>query len=835
MTLRNPQFLLLLALLPALAATWRWRRGRVPGAALLLRLVMAGLVIAALADPIFMRPAAGSGTLVLLVDQSDSLGDDGKAALRDQAAQIAHAQPGQVRTVYFGGDALADPAVEADATDIAGALRQARGLIGASGGRVILLSDGVQTRGEALAEAQALGAAGVRVDTLAYQPAARPEIWIAGIDIPQTLREGEQYSVAITIGSATAATARLELFDGAQQLAAEDVSLEPGLKRLSFTTHAGAPGIARLRATLSGQPDTFERNNSAAATALVAPQPHVLIIEGQPGEAAPLSSALRLAEVQAEVIAPGALSSRLSDLAAYEGVVLADVPAGALTLDQMTTLREFVRSEGRGLVVTGGRSSFTLGAYKDTPLEEALPVEMTPPPRAKRPDVTLLLIIDQSASMDNGLEVTKLDMAKEAAILATESLRDEDRIGVLSFDNKPRWAVNFQTLGAGLSLAQVQESIGAINDRGGTDIEAALDTGLAELEQQPGTVRHAVLLTDGRSSSTLRAPYQALVERARAANITLSAIAIGQDADKGLLQDLAQWGAGRYHFAASPQDIPRLTLLESEIARTEPQVEGDFRADLAAPHPLLRDFTPNQIPRLEGYVATTLKPSAELVLESPEKDPVLAVWQYGLGRAVAWTPSLDAPWADSWSNWPDYGAFWAQIIRYTLPEPDSGALQVRAAPHGDAVTISADALESSGEPIDLADTTATITLPDGSQRSIALRQIAPGRYAQEVALPADGPYAIEVQQSKGDELRVAGVGYVQRSSAEYTPSGDGAALLGQVSAATGGAILAAPPTDPLASGAPSADARGLWPWLLLAAALIWPIEIALRRGRLRIW
>jgi hypothetical protein len=301
---------------------------------------------------------------------------------------------------------------------------------------------------------------------------------------------------------------------------------------------------------------------------------------------------------------------------------------------------------------------------------------------------------------------------------------------------------------------------------------------------------------------------------------------------------LAQWGAGRYHFAAAPNDIPRLTLLESEIARTEPQVEGDFRADLQTPHPALRDFAPNEIPRLAGYVATTLKPAAEQVLRSPEHDPVLAVWQYGLGRAIAWTPSIDAPWAESWPSWPEYGKFWAQIIRYTLPEPDSGPLQVRVTPRAAqlanadvaAVTLSADAVSPSGEPLDLADTEATITLPDGTARRIELRQTAPGHYAEEIALPTDGPYAIEVRQTKDGMERTTSAGYVQRPSAEYLPAQGGAELLIQISQTTGGRAL----TDLGALGPANVEQRdeiGLWLWLLLAAALLWPIEIAIRRFR----
>lgn len=215
-----------------------------------------------------------------------------------------------------------------------------------------------------------------------------------------------------------------------------------------------------------------------------------------------------------------------------------------------------------------------------------------------------------------------------------------------------------------------------------------------------------------------RGPYATLVERARAADITLSSIAIGGDADTGLLQNLARWGAGRYHFAAQPSDIPRLTLIESQIASAEPQIEGDFRAELRAPHPLLRDFAPNQIPKLGGYVGTTIKPAAELALKSPDLPPRagrLAVWPGPRGGLDAQRrPTLGA------AEWPELARLrpvWAQIVRYTLPKPGSGPLQVRATPAGDALRITVDSLAPSGEPIDLADTEATITLPDWGARA----------------------------------------------------------------------------------------------------------------------
>lgn len=833
MTLRQPLFLLLLLLLPGLALLWHRRGMRVRPAALALRLVILALIIVALADPLRGRAAPAGDMLIVLLDQSDSLGDTGKAALRAQADALVRANGEQTRVIAFGAapQAGASTPIRADNTDIAAALAAARGMLSGTGNRVLLLSDGVATRGDALAAAQALG---VPVDTLAYTPAAPPEIWVAAVEAPQTLRVDEEFAVTVVVGSSAAATARLELLEGQRQLATQNITLQPGENRFSYQDRAGAAGVMRFRALVNGQPDTYTQNNSGAATALVAPQPRVLLLASQPGGSGRLGPALRAAGILADVRTAAELPVQLSALEQYEGIVLVDVPAGDLSLDQMATLREFVRSEGRGLVATGGRASFTLGAYKDTPLEELLPVLMDPPPRPERPPVTLLLIVDHSLSMGSTSGISKLDMAKESALLATESLRKDDRIGVLAFDDTQYWAVDFQALGTGLSLGQIQEQIGAIALGGGTDICAALDLGLSRLAQQPGNVRHAVIMTDGQSFRNNRCgPYPTLIERARADEITLSSIAIGADADTELLQNLARWGAGRYHFAAQPADIPRLTLIESQIASAEPQIEGEFRAQLQAAHPLLRDFTPNQIPRLGGYVGTTIKPAAELVLKSPENDPVLAAWQYGLGRAVAWTPSAEAPWAADWPNWPDYGKFWAQIIRYTLPEPDSGPLQVRATPHGDAVTIAVDALAASGEPIDLADTSATITLPDGSARSIPLRQAAPGHYTEDVTLTRDGAYAIEITLRKDGLARAAATGYVQAPSAEYTPAGGGAGLLARISAGTGGQVLASLDAIAVPAAATPGGPRELWPWLLLAAALLWPAEIALRRGWLR--
>jgi hypothetical protein len=307
MIFRNPQFLFLLILLPAIALLWRWRGRRVGLATLSLRLLTVGLIILALANPVIGSAAPAQGALVVLLDQSDSLGDAGKAALRAQAQRLIAEHAGPSSVVAFGANAVAaapgeatppDGQIRATQTDIAGALRLARGLVGA-GGRIALLSDGGQTRGDALAEARALG---VPVDTLAYAEAERPEVWIDSVDAPQTLRADEEYSVTVIVGSSEPGSARLELRANGQELASQQVPLEPGQNRFNFPTRAGQPGLALIEARVAADLDTFAQNNVGGATALVATQPRVLLIESRPGSAARLRAALGRSGVLEEVV-----------------------------------------------------------------------------------------------------------------------------------------------------------------------------------------------------------------------------------------------------------------------------------------------------------------------------------------------------------------------------------------------------------------------------------------------------------------------------------------------------------------------------------------------------
>ena len=854
MILRQPQVLWILIVLLPLFLFWTARR-RWPWPAMVARLVLTTLIVLALADPV-LNPPTPPERLVFLLDQSLSLGTEGRLRVRqwvDQARQQGYAS---APIVTFSGR----PTTEADfkpgldpvaldsrlnltaqATDLAAAIDFGRQLLGAGGGRLVLLSDGAQTRGDALAAASRVADAGLTLDTVSVAPPSMADARLASLNVPATLRVGEQYEVGILVEATTAGRGTLTLTRDGATLATQQVDLAAGRNTFTFPARAEREGFIQFRADINADDDSVPLNNALENLARVYPRPRILVIEAQAGASSELRAALTSAGVDTEVRTPANLPARLSVLSVYDAVVLLDVAANpsateqmasrSLSTEQMLLLQEYVRQMGHGLLVIGGRNSYELGQYKGTALEATLPVNMQPQPRKERPPVALLLIIDHSGSMGTG-PGSLLSMAKEAAILAADKLERGDRLGVLIFDTETVWSVPFTPVGEGLEKQRIQDQIAKIPGGGGTEILGALKVGLPELAQQPVNTKHAVLLTDGRSFTGRPPDYQETVEEARRANITLSTVAIGDGADIDLLTQLAQWGQGRYHFAAKPTDIPRISVEESAIARADPVQEGVYRAELAAPHAILRGLAPRDLPPLQGFISVTPKPEAEVVLRAPEGDPILSVWQYGLGRVVAWTSDQGTNWAKDWPAWSEYGRFWAQLVRYTLADPATGPVHVDLIPSDrpSEATLQVDVLDETGVPIDLADVGVRVTPPEGEARQLALRQVAPGRYEQTVSLPVEGAYRFEVAvQKAGLAPLTREVGFVQPYAAEFIPRSDGASVMTSLAQRGGGRVLTQPSEMLPPSAVKAPPTQVLWPWLLAAALLLWPLEIAIRR------
>ncbi|MGH2524270.1 MAG: glutamine amidotransferase, partial [Anaerolineales bacterium] len=421
--------------------------------------------------------------------------------------------------------------------------------------------------------------------------------------------------------------------------------------------------------------------------------------------------------------------------------------------------------------------------------------------------------------------------AKEAAMRAIEILRPNDRAGVIGFSDSYWWPVRLGTVGQGLDLREVLDRVSAMTARGNTNMLSPLEAGVRELAEQPTERKHIVLLSDGQTYRGTAADFEALAVEARQSGITISTIALGKRGEpgQGLMAAIADWGRGRYHLAEDPADIPRLMLAESQSVNSDP-LQGGRTQFQVHPHPLVRDFSPDDFPPVEGYLALSPRPEADVALTSGSfGDPILAAWQYGLGRVVAWTSDAGGDWAPAWRTWNGFSRFWTQVVRYALPDPSQGPLFVGTNVSANQVSVTVLAAGDDGKGINLADGHLLFRGPDDAIARVELPQTAPGEYATTFAVPGPGAYRAIAVLEKDEQRWEASAGFVVGYPAEFSPRvPNGIELLTKIAQVTGGRV-ASDVSEIRPPRAVTSSTTGYAPWLIAAALLLWVADIAVRR------
>src|SRR5690606_23858886 len=147
------------------------------------------------------------------------------------------------------------------------------------------------------------------------------------------------------------------------------------------------------------------------------------------------------------------------------------------------------------------------------------------------------------------------------------------------------------------------EQILSVTPGGGTEIYQSLEEAYSQLEDLELQRKHIILLTDGQSATTN--DYDSLIEGGKENNITLSTVSIGQDADKALLENLAETGTGRYYDVTDATTIPAILSRETMMMSRTYIVDEPFNPVIydSAWHELFN----NGVPQMNAYIATTAK------------------------------------------------------------------------------------------------------------------------------------------------------------------------------------------------------------------------------------
>lgn len=829
-----------LVLLPPLLF-WVWRARQASGRTeTWLRCTMFALAVLALAG---LQVSGGSRPLsvMFVADLSGSV-TRGDVDMPSTMASLSARMRDTDRTglIVFGGDAAVERPlglhapvtrvttdIDPGESDIAQALRLARASVaGHEGARVVLMSDGLETRGRALDEALASGSGGLPVDV-------RPINSNAGVAPLRVLRlsaspaalVGEPVRLVAAVQGRAGQEAELALsVDGTTREVRTLTIPAAGAALVDLSVVHDRAGTFVYRAVARDPADDLAASTSeAGAVIVVSGEARVLYVGGS----SPLiPSVLRTAGYRVDETGSASLPPMGAALDRYDSIVLDDVAAAQLRPEQISALTQYVERRAGGLLVLGTPRS--LDASSETPLDRLLPVDVRPRKGARGSGAALVVVFDRSGSMDDRIGgATKIELAREAVARVLASVSSSDAVGVIAFNDGAEPVVPLRT---GHDSAAVASRLRAVRPAGPTAIAPALRLAAQWLAGLPSGSRRVVLLvSDGRTSQDDAAAALSAVDDR---GFEVTTVSLGAGTDRQVLTSLASATGGRSYFPADVRELPSLLAREALRATGGRLVDEPFVVR-SAPHPLFGHARHDSMPRLGGYVVTTARPAAQTVLRSHLDDPILSTWRIGLGRVAVYTADLHAPWSADLRRWDGFTALVRQTVRWVSRHLEDEGLHARLVESDDhRARLIVEAPDADGTSSAQLDVRATWQPADGPPTEVALREVEPGRYEAPLPDRPAGPSIVEIHAEgrTGDTPpRRLVRGFFETADREYSRTGVDLDALSALAHASGGRVLSAGDS---AFDAPRAVRhRDLGPSLVFLALALFIGERLLPAGR----
>jgi uncharacterized membrane protein len=725
----------------------------------------------------------------------------------------------KVEKQYVGGDL---------GTNLAGGLRLAMAVKREdAANRVVLMSDGNETAGSLLATAEAAKAMSLPIDVLPVRYSVENEVMMEQLVAPGTARMGETLNLKVVLSATKPGRGRLHVLlngdpvplgDKPGETGAE-ITLAKGTNVFPIEVPVARAGPQQFRAVFEpelgpdGRPtDTTLENNEQLAVTFVTSEGKVLVViragEADASEAAaPLVNALTQSKISAEVVTSDQIPKSLTELNAYDAILMVDQAAYDYSQQTQEDLRQYIHETGGGLLMVGGPNSFGAGGWIGSPLEDALPIKLDPPQKRQMPRGALV-IVSHSIEMPDGVS-----WGKKTATAAVDALSRLDLAGIVEFDPRKSSGISvvhpLSEIGDGSAIHRAINNLafGDMMDYGGV-----LQKSLEMLAQAEAGAKHVIMITDGDAQP----PSPRLIQQFKKERITISTVGVYPHG-MGDLQKL-KWisdQTGGQHYEVINQgglgQIVQIFIKEAQTVKRSLIWEGDpfVPAMTGAPVETMRGIT--GVPPLSGYVVAGEREGLALVsLRGKESDPILAQWQYGLGRVVTFTSDAATRWDPAWVGWPGFKAFWEQHVRWAMRPSGSPNIRVTTEKVGDQTRVLVDALDSTGERLNFAKFKGRVAGPGGKGQDLDLQQVGPGRYEGRFDSKDAGTFVVSMRYAaprpggeanaappdgKGDIIEGSVQAAVTRPFAdEFRALTDNMPLLQRVASMTGGKVLDADPT-----------------------------------------
>lgn len=705
-----------------------------------LRLLILLLAVLALTEPVIQHQK-NSLDLYVLLDRSNSTEDLIDKGLPEWQRLLESSKPSRNDTVHYYNYATEIAELGADGSSFTGSRKLTQTALALQSiaaqtdekrpSRVLLFTDGFST--EPLQEAASqLQARSIPLDFRLIREEQERDFRLSRLAFPERVQVGEPFLISITVRGATDGTFPLILRRNGQTLTESQVTLVNGLATAEFTDRIARGGGFQYEAEIRPNDDPHPGNNLASRWIEITGGPRLVLVSRYQDD--PVVKALSALDFTIETVSdPSLLKPGI--LAGARAVILNNVPAHEIPDDFMKALDFFVREQGGGLLMAGGKHSFGSGGYFQSPIDALLPVSMELKSEHRKLAVALAIVMDRSGSMavEVGGGKTKMDLANSGAANAIDLLGPMDQVAVFAVDSESTTVV---------PLTRIEGRRRELSDRvrkvkssgGGIYVYNGLKAAWDELKKSPAGTRHLILFSDAQDSEE-PGDYKNLIKDMTADGATISVIGLGtdKDIDSALLEEIAKLGNGRVFFSNEPMDIPRIfaqetvTIARSAFIEDPVSVQATGRWSEISPKPI------DWFSQADGYNLSYAREDATVSLISRDEylAPLMAHARRGLGRSAAISFPLGGEFSESARKWPGYGDFLQTVGRFLMGDASPPGIALRHRLDGTRLTL--DLLyDSELWAQKLAASPPKIRLKDDSNGQIldlAWHRIAPGHFS----------------------------------------------------------------------------------------------------------
>lgn len=623
---------------------------------------------------------------------------------------------------------------------------------------LFLFTDGWETQGNVEHLLPAIAASRLKIfPVLPTEQLKIHNVAVKRLVIPNQGKSGEAANLRVVLEnqSEDEVEGTLILTRNNQNLKSESIKLKPGSQIYTYQTILPDNPVVSYRAQFMPRQAELDINladNQAVAWVAVKTKAKVLLLSGQSNGGRYLEEILKRQGFEVASYPAGSPPSP----AGYGVVIFNNVERSKFSPNYLSAIERHT-AQGNGFLMLGSDASFAPGSYSRTPIEALLPVEPKEPKREER-NRAIILVIDKSGSMR---EENRILYAQEAAKAVARQLKDNDLLGIIGFDVTPFVVVPLEAVGKLRGIIDAQ--INRLKPGGQTYFYPALIEAKRQIERANAARKHVILLSDGETRGTQGELVDLVSVMKNEMKVTVSAIAIGAEADIRIMKRISQYGGGLFHQTINPSSLPQIVLQQlQENPPEEPKGERELTPVQERGSEILGGFSARPYPRLFGHMDTELKRGAHLDLMLPRDDrkiPILASWRYEKGRSAAFTTDLEGRWTKNWIQWSALQTFWDKVLGWLRPSDERDPIPV----HETRVGLSANRpfldlflYEDIG-----VDTQFRFSVNGkGVKEEGTLQKLATGHYQVALPLSAPGDYHVELtEERRGRRVTYPPVGY----------------------------------------------------------------------------